>query len=80
MDTFLEKLFDKYEIVEKDRYEILSIYSLLPDFKKQSILDNFDSLAIKLKTIREDKINEEEIILDNIIPDIEKIIEENKTS
>lgn len=52
MNTSIEKLFEEYDLVEKDRYEIRQIYSFLDMEKKQKLIDNFDKIfanIIKLK-------------------------------
>ncbi|MDR1945140.1 MAG: hypothetical protein LBQ59_03555 [Candidatus Peribacteria bacterium] len=41
MNTYLTRLFDKYNVSDRNKYEILQIFSLLPDDKKQNLLDNF---------------------------------------
>lgn len=63
MNTFLEELFEKYEISQKDRYDILQIYNFLPSDKKKSILNNFEIISLKIKKIEEDIQIEKEIIL-----------------
>ncbi len=52
MNSSLEKLFEKYELLEKDKHEIRQIFSLLNLEKRQRLIDNFDkvfSSVIKLK-------------------------------
>jgi len=52
MNSSLEKLFEKYELLEKDKHEIRQIFSLLSLEKKQKLIDNFDKVfsnVIKLK-------------------------------
>jgi hypothetical protein len=63
MNTLLKALFEKYRVSEKNKYEILQIWSLLPDVKKQNILNNFEALAIKLQKIEEELNTEKEILL-----------------
>ena len=70
MNVFLEKLFEKYSVSEKDIYDIRQIYELLPPDKKQNLLDNFESLVIKLKKIEEEIELEREILFWDIISDI----------
>jgi hypothetical protein len=62
MNTYLIKLFEKYNISDKNRYEILQIFSLLPNIKQINLLNNFETLALKLKKI-EDEINIEKEVL-----------------
>ena len=54
MNVQLEKLFTEYELSEKDRYEILQMFQLLPDAKKQKILSDFEILAEKIEKISDD--------------------------
>lgn len=73
MNVALDKLFDQYEIWEKDRYEIQSIYTTLSQIKKQGLLNDFDILAAKIKKIEADMIYEQSILLDSMEADIEKM-------
>lgn len=74
MNTLLQKLFEEYNISEKDCYEIKQIFQIVTDEKKQKILSNFKFLAEKVKKIEEEISLEQEILLDNILPDIEKLL------
>lgn len=74
MNTLLLKLFDEYKISDKDRYEISQIFNIIDNEKKQKILANFEKLAQKIKKIEEDIMLEQNILLDNILPDIKKLI------
>lgn len=62
MNTYLKILFEKYNISEKNRYEINQIYILLSDEKKQNLLKNFKFLAKKVNKI-EKSISVEKSIL-----------------
>jgi len=75
MNTMLKTLFDKYKISEKDQYEINQIFMIVNDEKKHKILANFELLAQKIQKIEEEIILEQNILLDNILPDIQKIIQ-----
>lgn len=75
MNVQLEKLFTEYELSEKDRYEILQMFQLLPDAKKQKILSDFEILAEKIEKISDDITIEQWILLDSILPEISKIIQ-----
>ncbi|MDQ7023888.1 MAG: hypothetical protein Q9M97_10495 [Candidatus Gracilibacteria bacterium] len=70
MNTLLKSLFEKYEISEKDQYEINQIFNILNDEKKHKILASFELLAEKIKKIEEELLLEQSILLDNILPDI----------
>jgi hypothetical protein len=63
MNVLLEQYFDKYDLSEKDRYEIRQIFQLLPLEKKQNILDNFDVLVLKIKKLQDDIKLEQEILI-----------------
>ena len=78
MNVFLEKLFEKYSVSEKDIYDIRQIYELLPPDKKQNLLDNFESLVIKLKKIEEEIELEREILFWDIISDLEWAVNEER--
>ncbi len=73
MNTALEQLFIHYEIWEKDCHQIGQMFDLLPNDKKQHILDNFETIAKKVKDIERHTIVEQEILLDAIMPAIEEI-------
>lgn len=75
MNTLLKTLFDKYEISKKDQYEINNIFIVINDEKKQKLLANFELLAQKIQKIEEEIKLEQYILLDNIVPDIQKLIQ-----
>lgn len=75
MNTRLERLFDKYGISEKDRYEISQFYWLLPDIKKQNLINNFEYLASKIKVIENDISIERDILMTNSLDKIRQTIE-----
>ena len=74
MNTRLQKLFEDYDISEKDCYEIKQIFQIVTNEKKQKILSGFDVLAQKIKNIGEEISLEQEILLNNILPDIKKLL------
>jgi len=74
MNTQLQKLFDEYDISDKDCYEINQIFWIVDDEKKHKILANFELLAKKIKKIEEEIILEQSILLDNILPDIKALL------
>lgn len=78
MNTYLIKLFDKYNISERNRYEILQIYSLLPDDKKQNLINNFAGLAGNLNKIEQDVEIQRKIILWDPVEKLKEIILENR--
>ena len=74
MNTQLQKLFDIYKISDKDCYEINQIFCIVDDEKKHHILANFELLAKKIQKIEDEIILEQEILLDNILPDLQKLL------
>jgi len=78
MNTLLQKLFDKYSLSPKDRYEINQIFTLLPIDKKQNILNNFDLLALKLNKIEQDIKIERQILVWDALQNIKNAIEKAK--
>jgi len=74
MNVLLKTLFDKYEISEKDQYEINQIFNFVNDEKKHKILSNFEVLAKKIKKIEEEILLEQSILLDDILPDIKALL------
>jgi hypothetical protein len=77
MNIYLEKLFNKYSVSPKNRYEIKQIYDLLPANKKNNLINNFELLMYKIHRIEESLKMEQEILLDRIIPDIYDIIKKD---
>jgi predicted Zn-ribbon and HTH transcriptional regulator len=74
MNTKLKTLFEKYDISDKDCYEINQIFNIVDNEKKHKILVNFELLAKKIKKIEEEIILEQSILLDNILPDIKALL------
>lgn len=72
MNIYLEGLFEKYNISDRDRYEIRQVYNLLPDNKKQRIVNNFESLVVKLETINEQLEIEKNILIWEAVIEIKK--------
>ncbi len=70
MNTRLEMFFEKYNLSEKDRYEINQIFLLLPNDKKQNILKNFDLLAFRFKQIHKEIDLERRILIWDLFQDI----------
>ena len=74
INTQLEKYFEIYNISDKNRYEINQFFFLLPDDKKQNILDNFERLAMKLKNITDTMELEREILLPKSIERVKNVL------
>ena len=71
MNTRLEKLFEIYNISEKDKYEINQIFWLLPINKQQNLLNNFNAFAIRLEQINKEINLERRILIWDLFQDIE---------
>lgn len=78
MNTYLKALFEKYNVSDRNKSEILQIWALLPDDKRKNLLNNFATLALRLKKIEEEINAEKEILLWMAIKRIEKTFMENK--
>ncbi|MDD2907090.1 MAG: hypothetical protein PHH98_00470 [Candidatus Gracilibacteria bacterium] len=78
MNIYLESLFEKYKISEKDRYEISQIYFLLPDAKKQNLIQNFEEIAAKIVKIEQTLELEKEILIGSSIERIKNSILEKR--
>ena len=70
MNTQLKKLFEKYNLREKDKFEINQIFWLLPLDKQKNILENFDILAFKLEQQYKEIELERRILIWDVFNDI----------
>ena len=70
MNTRLEMLFEKYNLSDKNRYEINQIFLLLPIEKQKNILKNFSVLAFKLEQIHKEIDLERRILVWDLFADI----------
>jgi hypothetical protein len=52
----------QYNFPSKDKYEFMQIYNLLPDYKRVQTLENFDSIATKILTLKQEIAFEQEIM------------------
>ncbi len=75
MNVLLEKYFEKYELSDKDRYEINQIFQLLPPEKKQNVLDNFDNIISNILNLQENIKLEQEILVWDAVSKIRNAIE-----
>ena len=73
MNVVLDSLLLEHQISEKDCHHVRQMFTMLPNNKRQYILDNFVSIAKKIKKIEQNTITEQEILLDSIMPEITKI-------
>ena len=74
MNIYLEKLFNRYSISKKNRYEISQIYNLLPPDKQSNLIRNFENLANSINVIEENLSIEREILIWNALDNIKDII------
>jgi hypothetical protein len=72
---FLERLFEKYQISEKDSYDIRQIYHLLSEDKQNNLILNFSTLVEKLEVIKYDEHLEQGILIGDALTEIEKAIQ-----
>jgi hypothetical protein len=63
MNTYLKTLFEKYRVSDRNRHEILQIWTLLPDEKRKNLLNNFEVLIIRLTKIEEEVRVEREVLI-----------------
>lgn len=77
-NTELEKLFEKYDFSQKDRFEISQIFFLLTEDRKQKFLWNFDEFAFSIKKINSDIEIEKEILIWDAVEKIKNSILENR--
>lgn len=78
MNEYLKTLFEKYKLSEKDRYEILQIYSFLSDDKKQNLINNFEFVVLKIKKIEQTLELEKEILIWNSVERVRNSILEKR--
>jgi len=72
MNTQLEKLFEKYNFSQKDRYDFLQIYALLPSYKKVKVVEHFDEITTQIHWLRKDLYEEQEILFGETLQHIEE--------
>lgn len=70
MNTRLEMLFEKYNVSDKDKYEINQIFSLLPSNKQQNILKNFEVMIFRFEQIHKEINLERRILIWDLFEDI----------
>jgi len=74
MHTVLEKLFEEYNLGDKDRYEINQIYSFLSPQKKIQMVENFWDIVKHVWRLKSEMFKEQEILFDNTLQNIEQKI------
>lgn len=75
MNTQLTKLFNQYNLSEKNRYEINQFFTLLPLDKQRNLIDNFELLSIRLIQIEKDIEIEKQILIPKEIENIKNVLE-----
>lgn len=81
INTKLEKLFEKYNFSQKDRFEISQIFFLLTEDRKQKLISNFDDFAFSVLKINSDIEMEKEILIWDAVEQIKQsILRERKNN
>lgn len=81
INTKLEKLFEKYNFSQKDRFEISQIFFLLTEDRKQKLISNFDDFAFSVLKINSDIELEKEILIWDAVEQIKQsILRERKNN
>lgn len=78
MNIYLETLFERYRLSEKDRYEILQIYTFLPEDKKQNLINNFESVVYKIQKIEQTLELEKEILIWDSVERVRQAVMDNR--
>ena len=78
MNVILEKLFEKYNLGEKDRYEINQIYDFLTPEKKIKLVENFEGIVWHIQVLKQDMFAEQEILFGKTLQGIEERIRQAK--
>ena len=80
MTLVLEKLFEKYNLGKKDRYEIQQIYSFLSPQKKIQMVENFESLVEHIGVLKKEMFDEQQILFDNTLQNVQEKIKQAEES
>lgn len=78
MNTCLERLFEKYNISQKNRYEIFQIYKLLSLPKRKKLVENFESLVWKIAYIERQLEEERKILIPEAVNNVREVLDEIK--
>jgi len=78
MNPKLAVLFEKYQFSRKDAYDFMQIYNLMPDYKKVRAIENFEIIAQNISSLKQDLLQEHEILLWKTLETIESRILKNK--
>lgn len=74
-NTLLEKLFEKYNVSPKNRYEITQIFYLLDEQKQKNLINNFEILVVKLEKIENQIEIEKNLLIPEAIDNIKQVLE-----
>lgn len=74
MNVYLEKLFKKHKLSEKNIYEIRQIYSLLPTKKQKNLINNFERLVESIQIIEWQINTEREILIWDALTNVRNVI------
>jgi hypothetical protein len=62
MNPKLAVLFEQHRFSQKDIYDFMQIYNLMPDYKKVGAIENFESIAENISTLKAEVLAEYEIL------------------
>lgn len=74
-NTLLEKLFEKYNVSSKNRYEITQIFYLLDAEKQKNLINNFEILVVRLEKIENQIEIEKNLLIPEAIDNIKQVLE-----
>ena len=78
MNPKLAVLFEKYAFSKKDIYDFMQIYNLMPDYKKVSAIENFETIARSINILQEQVTKEHEILFGKTLENIQTRIHNSK--
>lgn len=80
MNTQLEKLLKKHNFSLKDRHDFLQIFSLLPNHKKVTVVENFEDIVRDLEFLWEDLRWQQDVLFGDALENIESKLEKIQKS
>lgn len=78
MNIYLETLFDRYNLSEKDRHDILQFFTFLSDDKKQNLINNFEIVVYKMQKIEKSLELEKEILIWDSVERVSQAVMQNR--
>lgn len=78
MNPKLKALFEQYTFSQKEIYDFMQIYNLLPDYKKVAAIENFEQIAKSINMLKKEVSSEYEILFWKALDNIQTAILENK--